>query len=175
MSVSTLSIGEVAARTGRSLHAIRWYESQGLLPGVFREEGGRRRYTAQHVAWLELMDRLRLTGMSIAQMREFTELVESGEASLQRRHDLLVEHRRHVHETSSGRKRPPGLQNDKLPVSRSPEGRGRLADDGVMMDCGPGGFAVMRRGRGRPSGIADPIRLGIGTIGRAVQPLVAIA
>lgn len=99
MSVSTLSIGEVAARTGRSLHAIRWYESQGLLLGVSRDEGGRRRYTAQHVAWLELMDRLRLTGMSIAQMREFTALVGAGDASLQRRRNMLVEHRCRVSET----------------------------------------------------------------------------
>lgn len=34
-------IGELAARTGRSIHAIRWYEAQGLIPGVARDSGGR--------------------------------------------------------------------------------------------------------------------------------------
>ena len=29
----TLAIGELAARTGRTVHAIRWYEAQGLVPG----------------------------------------------------------------------------------------------------------------------------------------------
>lgn len=43
------------------------------------------------------------------------------------------------------------------------------------MDCRPGGLAMMRRGRGRSSGIADPIRLGIGTIGGTSEALVAIA
>jgi hypothetical protein len=44
-----------------------------------------------------------------------------------------------------------------------------------MMDCRPGGLAMMRRGRGRSSGIPDPIRLGIGTIGGTSEALVAIA
>ena len=40
-----LGIGELAARTGRTVHAIRWYEAQGLIPGVVRDPGGRRRYS----------------------------------------------------------------------------------------------------------------------------------
>jgi DNA-binding transcriptional MerR regulator len=36
-----LRIGEVASRTGRSVHTIRWYEQQGLLPGVARDRSGR--------------------------------------------------------------------------------------------------------------------------------------
>ena len=58
----SLHIGEVATRTGRSVHAIRWYEAQGLVPGVERDGGGRRVYTEHHVGWLEFMDRLRGTG-----------------------------------------------------------------------------------------------------------------
>jgi len=42
-------IGELAARTGRTVHAIRWYETQGLVPGVARDEGGRRLYGEPHV------------------------------------------------------------------------------------------------------------------------------
>jgi DNA-binding transcriptional MerR regulator len=71
----TYRIGELAARTGRSVHAIRWYEAQGLIPGVARDRGGRRVYGEPHLGWLELMDRLRRTGMTIAQMRQYTSLV----------------------------------------------------------------------------------------------------
>ena len=56
-----LRIGELAERTGRSAHTIRWYEKQGLIPGVLRDGAGRRAYTEQHVGWLELMERLRRT------------------------------------------------------------------------------------------------------------------
>ena len=95
----TLSIGQVATRTGRSIHAIRWYEAQGLIPGVVRDKGGRRRFSEYHLRWLDLMERLRLTGMSIAQMREYALLARQGNATLQQRRALLAEHRARVRET----------------------------------------------------------------------------
>ena len=92
----SLHIGEVATRTGRSVHAIRWYEAQGLIPGVERDGGGRRVYTEHHVGWLEFMDRLRGTGMSVAQMRAYTALVKKGSAALGERRALLRAHQARV-------------------------------------------------------------------------------
>jgi len=92
----SLHIGEVATRTGRSVHAIRWYEAQGLVPGVERDGGGRRVYTEHHVGWLEFMDRLRGTGMSVAQMRAYTALVKKGAAALGERRALLRAHQARV-------------------------------------------------------------------------------
>lgn len=89
-------IGQLAARTGRSVHTIRWYEAQGLIPGVTRDAGGRRVYGDLHINWLELMDRLRRTGMSIAEMREYTELVKQGSSTLGKRQALLAAHREQV-------------------------------------------------------------------------------
>jgi DNA-binding transcriptional MerR regulator len=92
----SLSIGVLAKSTGRSVHTIRWYESQGLMPGVVRDAAGRRRYTPQHVSWLDLMARLRLTGMSIAKMRRYAALVRLGKATLAERRALLQTHREEV-------------------------------------------------------------------------------
>src|SRR6476620_6907546 len=92
-------IGTLAARTGRSIHAIRWYEAQGLIPGVVRDSGGRRVYSELHLSWLDLMDRLRRTGMSIAQMRQYTALVRQGSKSLRQRQQLLSQHRARVEQT----------------------------------------------------------------------------
>jgi DNA-binding transcriptional MerR regulator len=92
-------IGELSARSGRGVHAIRWYEAQGLVPGVERDTGGRRVYTELHVGWLDLMDRLRCTGMTIAQMREYTALVKQGRSTLRQRHALLTAHRARVTDT----------------------------------------------------------------------------
>jgi DNA-binding transcriptional MerR regulator len=91
-----LRIGEVANRTGRSVHTIRWYEQQGLLPGVARDAAGRRVYSEYHVGWLDLMERLRYTGMSITQMREYTALAKQGASALPQRHTLLREHQARV-------------------------------------------------------------------------------
>ena len=70
-------IGALAQRTGRSIHTIRWYEAQGLIPGVERDGGGRRVYGDLHVGWLDLMDRLRRSGMSIAEHRAALRLIDA--------------------------------------------------------------------------------------------------
>jgi DNA-binding transcriptional MerR regulator len=91
-----MRIGELARRTGRSVHAIRWYESIGLIPGVGRDAGKRRVYDERHVGWLDLMRRLRLTGMSTAKMREYAALAARGRTTLEARRELLVAHRAQV-------------------------------------------------------------------------------
>ena len=95
----TLRIGPLAAHTGLSIDTIRWYEAQGLIPGVSRDGGARRVYTERHLGWLELMQRLRRTGMSIARMRAYTALVRQGSATLKQRRELLAEHRAQVRQT----------------------------------------------------------------------------
>jgi DNA-binding transcriptional MerR regulator len=95
----TFHIGELSARTGRSIHAIRWYEEQGLIPGVARDSGGRRVYGELHLSWLDLMDGLLRTGMSIAEMRAYTALVRQGRITLKQRQDMLSAHRARVKET----------------------------------------------------------------------------
>jgi DNA-binding transcriptional MerR regulator len=91
-----LHIGAFAARCGHSVHTIRWYESQGLLPRVLRDAGGRRIYSKRHVTWIELVDRLRRSGMSIAQLREYTRLAQQGGATLEPTMAVLLNHRQTV-------------------------------------------------------------------------------
>jgi DNA-binding transcriptional MerR regulator len=111
---TSFRIGELAARTGRSVHAIRWYESLGLMPGVVRDGGGRRVYEEGHVGWLELMDRLRRTGMSIAQMRQYTALVRQGRATLKQRQEMLRAHRARVEATIADWTQALQLLDDKI-------------------------------------------------------------
>ena len=110
----TYRIGELAALCGRSVHTIRWYEAQGLIPGVTRDGGGRRVFRKQHVSWLELMHRLRSTGMSIAEMREYTALVKDGKGTLKQRRTQLAAHRESVKASVAELKRSLKLIDRKL-------------------------------------------------------------
>jgi DNA-binding transcriptional MerR regulator len=92
----SMRIGELSTRSGRSVHTIRWYEAQRLIPGVVRDAAGHRIYGPMHVGWMELIDRLRRTGMSVRQMREFTGLVKAGDSTVKRRREVLLAHRRRV-------------------------------------------------------------------------------
>ncbi|TLW93337.1 MerR family transcriptional regulator [Saccharomonospora piscinae] len=91
--MADLSIGEVAAETGLSVHALRFFEREGLLlRGIRRSAGGRRRYEREDVEWLLLCNRLRESGMALATVRRFAELVRAGEGNERERLELLREH-----------------------------------------------------------------------------------
>jgi DNA-binding transcriptional MerR regulator len=92
----TFHIGGLARATGRSVHTIRWYEAQGLIPRVERDRGGRRVYHRDHLEHLDFLEWLRRSGMSVASMRRFTDLSMAGWRTLGERQDLLAEHRAHV-------------------------------------------------------------------------------
>ncbi|HVF18406.1 MAG TPA: MerR family transcriptional regulator [Steroidobacteraceae bacterium] len=99
ISGKVLRIGELAARTGHTVHAIRWYEAQGLIPGVIRDAGGRRSYRDRHLSWIQLIQKLRLTGMSIAQIRDYAALVAQGRGTLKQQQAMLRAHRVRVEKT----------------------------------------------------------------------------
>jgi DNA-binding transcriptional MerR regulator len=85
-------IGRLARETGRSVHTIRWYEKQGLMPGVTRDPGGRRVYTSHHVSWLLFLDRLRYAGMPIREMKRYASFAAQGKKTVRQRLELLDAH-----------------------------------------------------------------------------------
>ena len=77
-----MSIGQVADRTGLSVHALRFYEREGILPNpVRRDPGGRRVYSEDDLEWLDLCIMLRSSGMPLPAIRQYTDLVRQGPAT----------------------------------------------------------------------------------------------
>ena len=93
-----LSIGEVARQTGLTVHALRFYEREGLLltQHVTRGSGGHRRYSPLDVKWLGLCIKLRASGMPLAKIRRYAELVREGPGNEQLRLELLREHQARI-------------------------------------------------------------------------------
>ncbi len=91
------TITEVAGRTGLSAHTLRYYERDGLmLDPVSRAPSGHRRYTDDDLSWIELVGRLRATGMPIRDVRRYARLVRAGSGNEHERLELLRAHRRAV-------------------------------------------------------------------------------
>jgi DNA-binding transcriptional MerR regulator len=67
-------ISEVAKRLGLTPRTIRYYEGLGLLNSVRRIEGGRRIYTDADIRRLKFIERLKLLGLTLDEMRELEEL-----------------------------------------------------------------------------------------------------
>ncbi|MFE9916999.1 MerR family transcriptional regulator [Micromonospora sp. NPDC005553] len=99
MADGGLSIGQVAQRTGLTVHTLRLYERAGLLASDVRRDGsGRRVYSAWDVEWLTNCVKFRASGMPLTTIGRLAQLVREGSGNETERLELLREHQRHVTE-----------------------------------------------------------------------------
>ncbi|KJD46374.1 MerR family transcriptional regulator [Paenibacillus terrae] len=92
------SIKEVQIKSGLPASTLRYYEKEGILPEVGRDEGGRRVYTEKQIDWLRFVMAMKDTGMTIEEIKAYLELNAKGEATVHERRDLLVAHKKKVEE-----------------------------------------------------------------------------
>jgi DNA-binding transcriptional MerR regulator len=93
---SGVTIGAAARLTGLSIDTLRYYDREGLLGELPRDPGGRRRFDQLSIGLLDVLIRLRRTGMPIEQVRRFTRHVREGDRDRAGRLALLREHRTKV-------------------------------------------------------------------------------
>lgn len=95
--MTALTIAEAAEQTGLTAHTLRYYERDGLMLGpVERSSSGHRRYTDRDLTWIQMITRLRSTGMPIRDVRRYAALVRDGDGNEAERLDLLNAHRARV-------------------------------------------------------------------------------
>lgn len=69
-SRGSLTIGEVARRSGFSIKALRFYERRGLLPAAGRSAGGFRLYREADLHRLEFIRQAKALGLRLDKIRE---------------------------------------------------------------------------------------------------------
>ena len=88
------TVAEAAERTGLSVHTLRYYERCGLLTPVPRDrDSNHRRYTADDLAALTFIQRMRGTGMPIRELQRYMTLRRQGDATAEARRLMLEERR----------------------------------------------------------------------------------
>jgi DNA-binding transcriptional MerR regulator len=90
------TIGQVAEETGLSIYTLRYYEKEGILPPVKRNENSRRTYDSTDIGWLKFACCLRDTGMTITEMKRFAQLTIQGDETTEERVTLLQEQKKRV-------------------------------------------------------------------------------
>lgn len=93
MTSNAISIGELSRLSGVSRHTLRFYEVEGILKPAGRAANGHRRYHREDVLWLEFVLRLKLTGMPLAEIKQYAVMRAQGEKTLQLRLSMLKLHR----------------------------------------------------------------------------------
>ncbi|MBI5890087.1 MAG: MerR family transcriptional regulator [Nitrosomonadales bacterium] len=91
-----ISIGELARLTGLSTHTLRFYEAAGVLKPIGRAANGHRRYQPNDVLWLEFVLKLKVTGMPLAEIKQYAQLRAQGEITATARMAMLQFHRQRL-------------------------------------------------------------------------------
>lgn len=90
-----MTIGEFSRETGVSASALRYYEDKGLIH-VNRDYGNRRIYSSEDIEWVKFLQRLKNTGMSLKNMKIYSDLRYEGDSTIAKRLALLEKHQQYV-------------------------------------------------------------------------------
>ena len=81
---------KTAELTGLSEHTLRYYDKEGLLPGLARDGVGRRVFSDEDLFNIRTIRALREMGVPIARIRDFI-AAGRGERALERRGEIIAE------------------------------------------------------------------------------------
>lgn len=90
------TIKQAAELTNLTPVTLRYYDKQGLLPYMERRESGYRMFSDGDIAMLKVIECLKKSGMSIKDIRQFSEWVLMGDDSLQERYEMFLERKKAV-------------------------------------------------------------------------------
>lgn len=90
------TIKQAAELTNLTPVTLRYYDKQGLLPYMERRESGYRMFSDGDIAMLRVIECLKKSGMSIKDIRQFSEWVLMGDDSLQERYKMFLERKKAV-------------------------------------------------------------------------------
>ena len=85
------SIGEVSRMTGIPISALRYYDREGLFPGMERSSGGIRVFSDVEMEMLRIVECLKMSGMPIKDIKQFLDWCKECNSTLQQRRDMFKE------------------------------------------------------------------------------------
>ncbi|MNH98731.1 HTH-type transcriptional regulator AdhR [compost metagenome] len=86
-------IKEAAEKIGLPTHTLRYYEQEGLLPFIKRDENGNRIFNEGDLLWLELIVCLRKTDIPLSELRAVVELTKEGDSTASQRKQIFEKHK----------------------------------------------------------------------------------
>ena len=90
-----MKIGDFSKRTGLPVSTLHFYERKGLISPE-RNASGHREYDEADLTWIAFIERLKETGMPLAQIKRYADLRAKGNSTLEERMAMLVSHRENI-------------------------------------------------------------------------------
>ena len=87
------TIKDMSKLTGLPASTLRYYDKQGLLPNLRRDQNNVRIFTEQDYHHLRLIDCLKRAGLSIKDIKNFIDLAGEGDSALTERLEIFTRRR----------------------------------------------------------------------------------
>lgn len=92
------TIGQVAKKMGLTAHTLRYYEKEGLLPFIKKNGSGLRVFSDNDIGWLELIECLKGTGMSLKGIKQYIDWYIEGDSTLEKRLEMFKQQKVNLEE-----------------------------------------------------------------------------
>ena len=89
------TIGQVSEMTGLPVSTLRYYDKEGLFPGMTRVNGIRK-FSEQDLEALRVIDCLKRSGLEIRDIRTFMQWCSEGPSTYAQRHALFLKQKEKV-------------------------------------------------------------------------------
>lgn len=87
------TIKEVTKKYNLSASTLRYYEKEGLLPKIKKNQSNQRIYNDDDLQWLDIIMCMRKTGMTIAYIRDYIKLCQESDSTLEKRYEIFLKQR----------------------------------------------------------------------------------
>lgn len=90
---------QACKETGMTYQGLKFYCNEGLVPNVKRDKINRRIFDEHDIAWIKSLSCLKNCGMSLHEIKEYTELCLEGESTIPQRKIILERKRAQLEES----------------------------------------------------------------------------
>ncbi|MDQ0382898.1 MerR family transcriptional regulator [Amycolatopsis thermophila] len=94
-SATPKSVAEAARLVGLPTHTLRYYEQEGLVRPA-RNASGYREYSAFDLRRLVFLTRMRLSGMTMTDLKRYIRLVEQGPSTIPERRRIMLDQQERI-------------------------------------------------------------------------------
>ncbi|AHI52385.1 MerR family transcriptional regulator [Spiroplasma culicicola] len=81
---------ELASRFNLNESTIRFYDSKGLFPMIYRDVNKYRYIHESDLNWIQTVICLKKTGMSLKEIKHYLDLVQIGESTIKDRYNMIL-------------------------------------------------------------------------------------
>ncbi|MFK0521637.1 MerR family transcriptional regulator [Paenibacillus illinoisensis] len=112
----SFTIKEASERLGCPAHKIRYYEKEGLLPYINRDQNGNRLFEEEHLDWMRVMSCFRATGMKVSVLKQMVNLAMEGASTIPLRKAMLTQYKKELHQRQNDLNQALEAVNQKLSI-----------------------------------------------------------